>query len=186
MMFGTNKGVDVLLPLIPEHSVGAEIGVWKGQSSAKFLTKARYLHLVDPWSVTAYEDSDEFGDYDAYLSRYSVLVGSRDPKQFQAYYNNVYQTVVNHFAGQPVRIWRETSQAFFQHFIGILDWVYLDGSHSFEGCLEDLRSAALITDLIFGDDYGKKPGVTEAVDQFIAESGRTLHVLGDDQYRITK
>lgn len=184
MMFGRNKGIDVVLPHLPDQSVGIEVGVWRGDSSEKLLTKARVLHLVDPWSVTAYEESDEFGDYDAYLDRYSKLVGSKDPLDFQKYYDGVYETVVQRFSQSPVYIHRKISVQFFSEYQGMADWIYLDGSHSHEGCLNDLRESVHVAPRVFGDDYCVKPGVTSAVNQFVEEAGRSLLYLGDGQYRI--
>ena len=40
MMFGKNPGTDATWKRIPEGSVGAELGVWMGDSSAKFLKRA--------------------------------------------------------------------------------------------------------------------------------------------------
>ena len=43
MMFGKNPGTDETWKRIPEYSVGAELGVWKGESSLKFLKRARHI-----------------------------------------------------------------------------------------------------------------------------------------------
>lgn len=43
MMFGKNPGTDETWKRIPEYSVGAELGVWKGESSLKFLKRAKYI-----------------------------------------------------------------------------------------------------------------------------------------------
>ena len=54
MMLGKNVGSEETWKRIPFNSVGVEIGVWKGDSSEKFLRKASHLHLVDQWSPIAY------------------------------------------------------------------------------------------------------------------------------------
>ena len=59
MMFGKNPGTDQTWKRIPEGSVGAELGVWQGDSSEKFLKRAGHVHLVDSWSPVVYEESDE-------------------------------------------------------------------------------------------------------------------------------
>lgn len=182
MMFGTNKAET--WRKIPEGSVGVEIGVWKGDHAAGLLKRAGFLHLVDPWSVTAYEHSDEFGDYRRYLERYSHLVGSNRPEDFQKLYDAIHQSVVSRFEGMPVSIHRMTSAQFFETFQERVDWVYVDGSHAYEGCLADLRGAYRITGVILGDDYGNKPGVTKAVDEFVDYLGLQLELDGN-QYRIT-
>lgn len=187
MMFGTNAGSNETWKRIPENSVGVELGVWKGDSSAKFLQRAKHLHLVDPWSVVAYEDSDEFGDYEGYLSRYSKLVGSRDPEDFQKYYDRIAESVAERFKFFPITIHRCTTDQFFQLFAEQVDWVYVDALHSFDGCLNDLRNSLKIVrpgGLILGDDYGNKEGVVRAVDAFIAETGLTLNNFHANQYEI--
>lgn len=187
MMFGTNKATDETVKLIPSGTVGVELGVWKGYSSEKFLTKARFLHLVDPWSVVAYEDSDEFGDYEGYLNRYSKLVGSKDVKEFQKYYDTVAESVRKKFENAPVTIHRCTTDKFFQTFNEQVDWVYVDALHSFEGCLSDLRNSLKIVKkggLILGDDYGNKAGVVKAVDHFVKETQLPFSNFYLNQFKI--
>jgi len=186
-MLGVNRGSEETLKRIPQGSHGVELGVWKGESSEKFLKKAAKLELVDPWSVVAYEESDEFGNYDGYLNRYAKLVGSRDPKDFQKYYNKLYQSVKKKFEGTGARIWRCTTEQFFSQFTEQVDWVYVDALHSFDGCLSDLRHARQIIKpggSIFGDDYGNKKGVVQAVDTFISETGLVLDNFYTNQYQI--
>jgi len=187
MMFGKNPGTNETWKRIPNGSIGVELGVWKGDSSEKFLQRAKHLHLVDPWSVVAYEDSDEFGNYEGYLDRYSKLVGSRNPKDFQKYYDDIAESVQLKFKNNPVTIHRMTTDEFFDTFEGQVDWVYVDALHNFEGCLSDLRNSLKIIKVggvIFGDDYGNKPGVIKAVDAFIAETGLTLETFSTNQYEI--
>lgn len=188
MMFGTNIHTDETWKRIPENSVGVEIGVWKGASSEKFLRRAKHLHLVDPWAAVAYEDSDEFGDYQGYLDRYSKLVGSNKPEDFQKYYDGIAQDVKKKFANSPVTIHRMTSDEFFKSFTEIVDWVYVDALHSFDGCLQDLRNAKKIIrpgGILFGDDYGDlKPGVKRAVNCFIIETGLILDNFHENQFMV--
>ena len=182
MMFGRNPGAQETAKRIPQGSTGVEIGVWRGESSALFLQRAGYLHLVDPWSVGPYKG----GDYQDYLNRYAKIVGSSDPAQFQQYYDKVYQEVGQRFKGQAVTIHRCTSADFFATFQQKVDWVYIDGLHTFKGALADLRGSLNIVNTggsIFGDDYGNKPGVTHAVDQFERFTGLTVDHFGN-QYQI--
>ena len=191
MMFGKNPGTDETWKRIPTGSVGVELGVWKGESSEKFLRRAGHLHLVDPWSVVAYENSDEFGDYQGYLDRYSGLVGSKDPDSFQKFYNKIHDDTAKKFKNAPITIHRMTTDEFFEQFDQEVDWVYVDALHSFEGCLSDLRNARKIIKSggsIFGDDYGnekyRKEGVERAVDQFIKETGLVVDNFFYDQFEI--
>ena len=186
-MYGKNKDSHKTLLRIPQHSVGVEIGVWQGDSSARFLTRASHLHLVDSWSPIPYSQSDEHGTYENYLKRYSELVGSADPQDFIKYYDRVYASVIKRFLDQPVTIHRKSSRDFFQTFDQKVDWVYVDGDHSFQGCLDDLRGARHIVKpggQILGDDYTNKPGVRQAVDTFVHETGLSLNNFYGSQYEI--
>ena len=175
MMFGKNPGTDKTWIRIPKDSIGAELGVWRGDSSVKFLNNAKHIHLVDSWSTIPYENSDEFGNYQAYLDRYSILVKSNNPEDFQKYYDKIYNSVVERFKNSPVTIYRMSTKEWFESFKEKLDWIYVDASHSFEGCYYDLINAVKFIKpggTLFGDDYGdKKPNVKKAVDKFIADTG---------------
>tara|TARA_B100001057_G_scaffold6376_2_gene5804 strand:+ start:4065 stop:4634 length:570 start_codon:yes stop_codon:yes gene_type:complete len=187
-MFGKNPGTDETWKRIPENSIGAELGVWQGDSSEKFLKRAKHVHLVDSWSPIVYEESDEHGDYEAYLDRYSKLVKSRDPKEFVNYYNRIYEGVKTRFFGRPVTIHRMSTSEWFDTFVEPLDWIYVDASHAYEGCLHDLtRSLEVLKPggILFGDDYGdKKLGVKKAVDKFISNTGLKLNNFHSDQFEI--
>ena len=188
MMVGRNTGSDETWQRISLHSVGVEIGVWRGDTSEKFLRRARHLFLVDSWSVIPYEHSDEHGSYEAYLDRYARMVGSRDPRDFQAYYDRVHDSVAARFYGQPVTIRRMPSAEFFASCEpASVDWVYVDGDHSYEGCKRDLEGSLVIVrpgGTIFGDDYTNKPGVRRAVDEFVAQHGFEFENFYGTQYRI--
>ena len=184
MLNKPNKGTDMIWRMLPKGSVGIEIGVWKGDSSEKFLRRAGFLHLVDAWSVDVFRGSDEHGGFKEYLSRYEEMVGSRNPADFQRYYDNIYAQVKERFADRPVQIHRCTSAEFFAYFKGRVDWAYIDGSHSYDGCLADLKAACKVTDCIYGDDYRGKPGVTRAVDNFVRTTRANFKRIGD-QYRIS-
>lgn len=59
------------------------------------------------------------------------------------------------------------------HAIGQLprnDLTYIDGDHTFEGCLADLRLAAPSAAAILVDDYDSIPTVREACDRFSSDS----------------
>ena len=104
MMFGKNPGTDATWKRIPEGSIGAELGVWKGDSSAKFLKRASHIHLVDAWTPEVFNGSNEFGGYQAYLERYSKLTGEATTEGFERYYNKIYEGVTSRFANSPVTI----------------------------------------------------------------------------------
>lgn len=170
MMKGRNNTVKETISLIPFESIGAELGVWKGDSSLKFLTRAKFLHMVDSWSIVAYEDSDEHGDYEGYLNRYKKIVGSRDPSEFQKFYDKIFNEVQEKFKEKPVKIHRKTTKEWFKEFNESLDWIYVDANHSYEDALYDLNESfkrIKSGGLLFADDYSDaKLGVKKAVQTF--------------------
>ncbi len=193
-MVGRNTDVEALLDWIPKRSVGIEIGVWRGDTSDLFIKHRDVaLHLVDPWSTEPYKGNGEFQTFDAYLDRYSKCTGGRTEDKFEECYEEVYQSVVRRFKGRPVTVHRCTSAKFFETANGLkVDWVYIDGLHSYEGCLADLRGAAGLVKSrgsIFGDDYGmptlvRLAGVTRAVDEFAKEKGLKVIRHGRHQFQI--
>lgn len=67
---------------------------------------------------------------------------------------------------------------------GIFDLVFIDGDHSYEGCARDILAwehAVKPGGYFGGHDYkhAAHPGVTQAVDEYIARAGVTLE-LGED------
>ncbi len=187
MMFGSNPGTNKTWKMIPKNSVGAELGVWKGDSSAKFLKRAKHLHLVDSWSPAAYVESQEHGGYQSYLDRYSQLVDGKTTADFQKYYDAIYEMVVQRFNNKPVTIHRMTTAEFFNNFTEKLDWVYVDASHEYDGCLQDLHNAKKLIKSgggLFGDDFRvDKPEVMKAVLQFSIDTKIKIDNFHQDQYR---
>ena len=186
-----------IIPHIPKNSIGAEIGVWMGNSSTRFLkmTQPAHLHLVDPWSKEPYKQqtNSEHNSYDQYLAKYSTVTGSKNEAAYDEFYEKVYRGVVDKFKGKDnVTIHRVWSTEFFDTFEGKLDWIYVDGDHSYEGCYKDLVDCLKVMSpdgIIFGDDYAwrpknGKPGVTAAVDQFVLENNFNLERLGNREYMI--
>ncbi len=183
----TNEGSKITVTRIPENTIGIELGVWKGYSSEIFLQKAKYLHLVDSWSIEPFTGSSEFGTYDDYLKRYAKMVGSDKPEDFQKYYDDIYESVVERFKEKPIKIHRCKTNIFFEYFTEEVDWVYVDAGHDYKNCITDLRSSLKIIKkggLIIGDDYHTKPGVTKAVNEFVKESGLIFDNFYGSQYEI--
>ena len=204
-MFGNNPGTDETWKLIPQGSVGIELGVWKGDSTDKFLRRAKFVHAVDAWSPEPYKTTDEFGDYQRYLDRYSVLTGRSTPEEFKKFYDQIFNGVVNRFKNKPVMIWRMDTNEFFKEWRSKenltdsvthgwqdgypkVDWIYVDASHAYDQVLLDLHNSVDIVKpggIIFGDDYSdKKPGVRNAVDKFVQLTGFNFVNFHDDQYYI--
>lgn len=189
MMKGINSNSSHTVDRIPENSIGVELGVWQAHSSKLFEKKTKKLHLVDSWAVQPYLESPDI-DYFAYINRYSGLVGSSNPEDFQKYYDKVYSDVVKMFSkNENVFIHRMTTDEWFEKNEELVDWIYVDAAHDKNGCYKDLVNSFNLlkkagSGLIFGDDYGNKAGVTEAVDAFVKDYGLKLNNFYKNQYEI--
>lgn len=193
-----------IMNLIRPNTVGAEIGVWYGNTSIKFHQRnLKHLYLVDPWSVEPYKNTTEF-KWEEYLERYSKITNSNTEQGFMKYYDKVYERVKRRFEHYPnVSIHRQTSDEFFKQCIDkVLDWVYLDGSHAYEVVLSDLENSLRVVKpdgIILGDDYSwskqrckrtgalafrGKTGVTQAVKEFVGKHGLEIKQHGTTQFEI--
>ena len=64
----TNKDSMNIMHIIQPNTVGAEIGVWMGNTSTQFLKKRlKKLYMVDSYSVEPYKENSE-RSYQEYLS----------------------------------------------------------------------------------------------------------------------
>jgi hypothetical protein len=176
---------DFLLVQLPKRSVGAEIGVWKGEFSSRILKVVRptKLHLIDPWK---YEPSYQGAWY-----------GGSKSNQIEM--DRIFESVRSRFAREAekgqVNIHRAPSQLAAQQFQdGYFDWVYIDGNHQYEFVTADLESFVAKVrpgGLVCGDDYDRPTswhnnGVTRAVDQFLLTHQYELEEVRDHQFIIRK
>ena len=175
--------IHILKDILP-NTKGAEIGVWAGNTSMQFLRLGiSELHMIDPWSVEPYKKSKEYKNYDEYLAKYSKILNiEKQDVDFQEYYDAIYSEVYSKFGIDPrVTIHRMTSDEWFDSKPEKLDWIYVDGDHSYEGCLRDLENSLKVVKpggMIMGDDYywkharyGKE-GVTNACLLYTSPSPR--------------
>lgn len=166
LLTGLNR--DAVLKLIPRGGVGVEIGVNRGAYSKKIVEFAapRQLHLIDPWPVDSGDD---------YIKTYGV----RD--DMQAHYEMVRSEFAGRIARGEVVMPRHYSRDCASSFAdGQFDFIYVDGMHSYEACLEDLRlygPKVRGTGLLMGHDFSntdmgrrKSFGVVRAVSEFVAQS----------------
>lgn len=177
---GTNDDTKELWKLLPENSLGAEIGVWKGQSTYRFLRRARHVHMVDPWSISAYDNSTDWLNIgvEGIMKRYSYMVGSDKREDYEKFYDELYESVCKKFKDLPVTIHRMTSTEFFNTYDGEkLDWIYIDGDHAYEAVYADLNNCLKIMKegaTIYLDDIARNnkqhPGVRQAVQDFCKQN----------------
>ena len=157
---------------MPRGSACAEIGVWMGDFSARILAEVEpsKLFLIDPWE-------HEAGETYSHAWYGGACAGG------QAEMDRACASVAERFAPAiargTVEILRLDSRAAArslpdQH----LDWVYIDGNHTYEFVRDDLASyypKVKPGGLLTGDDYRLDgwwgDGVVRAVDELVA-SGR--------------
>jgi SAM-dependent methyltransferase len=164
-----------LLSLLPRRAECAEIGTWRGDFAAGILRsrRPRTLHLIDPW---------QHRDEDAYKS---AMFGGR-AREGQRAMDAIHQSVLDRFQRrierQQVRVKRSRSVEAAATFDDeTLDWVYIDGDHTYEAVKADLEAyhrAVKPGGFLAGDDYGLTgwwgDGVTRAVDEFAANMRVTI------------
>ncbi len=168
-----------LLAQLPKDAVCAEIGTWRGDFAATILDsrRPRRLHLVDPWEYRSEEGYER------------AIYGGRKGNG-QQMMDRVYERVLARFRGPiddgQVVVQRSRSLDAAAAFDDdSLDWVYIDGDHSYEGVRSDLDAyfrAVKPGGFIAGDDYGQvgswfEDGVTRAVDEF-ADRCAGMRVIG--------
>ena len=154
-----------------EDPVGVEVGVFTGRMSRALLDHdALMLYMVDSWEGdgAAYASADD--DWHARLPQ-----AAQDSFMAEA-------DMRTSFADLRRCILRCRSKDAANSFEdGVLDFVFIDADHSYEGCASDI--AAWFAKVkpggwICGHDYQNTQmpfdGVTRAVDEFIAETGLTL------------
>ncbi len=167
---------DTIFRYTPRRCACAEIGVWQGDFSERILARARpeKLFLIDPWRYVPTPPHNR------------GLYGDRTGQEGM---NAVAEGVERRFGGMPnVEILRMDSLAAAERFAeGQLGWAYIDGDHTFDACLADLRAWwPKVRTCLCGDDYGNDhrwwgDGVSRAVDTFIAETG-CRHFVAANQF----
>lgn len=178
---------DFLFELFGTGSVGAEVGVYKGDFSNRLLryVRPRKLHLIDAWKF----EPD---------GTYAQAGYGGDLGQSQLFMDQLYREVTERFRSQiasgQVQIHRGYSETTSQQIADqSLDWVYIDANHLYEFVKKDLesyfpkmRSGGWIT----GDDYGKtgwwQGGVERAVDEFVAHHAVELVEIRNHQFVLRK
>lgn len=154
-------------------SLGAEIGVYRGDFSHQILTdtKVGHLYLVDPWvRQPNYKDTINEEDQDGHFQE--------TMRKVTPFIHNGSCTVIRDFSANVAKM---------DKTIPALDWVFIDAYHAYEAALEDitlwskrLKNAPFGT--IFAHDYFEGPkyghqghawysGVVKACADFCAAEG---------------
>lgn len=152
-----------------DNLIGAEIGVFKGRNAKsilKNLSVAR-LFLIDPYIK-----------YEQYLTdTASWRVHESDIEDVQ----EIAESRLNSFDNIRWKIM--TSQDAANHFgEETLDFLYIDGNHSYEAVKEDIENyySKIKTGGIIGGHDIELPSVAKAVFEFAVKHNREVHVLSPD------
>ena len=156
-----------------------EIGVFRGDFSNKILElcpEVERLTLVDIWPDYQTGSGDENGNN---MVNYKGIEN--------------YKYVVAIFCkNERVRIMKDSSDDYFKFTRDdVLDAVYIDGDHSYEGCLKDLEGSRRVVKpdgWILGHDYKTNHkckenwdfGVKKAVDEFCEKYNLEISHYGLD------
>lgn len=174
-----------VLALCPIGGVVAEIGSWKGDFAAEIEASRApsTLYVVDPWKFAG-----EFPHR---------LYGGSGAKS-QADMDAIYEGVCRRFAANPnIRILRRPSlEAVKSIAADSLDWVYIDGDHSYQPALDDMRAwypkvkhgGWLVCDDYYWVDESGRQSVRLASEAFLGELGPTTraHPAPDGQLAIQR
>ncbi len=152
--------------------VGAEVGVFAGHYSEVLCRSIPGLKLycVDSWAP---------------------YKGYRDHK-FENSFKKAYDSTVERLKPYDHTIIRKFSMDAASDFENeSLDFVYIDGNHSYEHVRDDIREWAKKVrkgGIVAGDDYYVMPsgnvGVIKAVDEYAAEHGVDMQVIPADKVSI--
>jgi hypothetical protein len=165
------KTRELLLTKLPQKSIGAEIGVFKGEFSKIILdvVNPALLYLIDPWKG-------------------EIISGDKNGKNITSikgdwYYDNY---ILPKFSSENrITILRNKStilETFDNYF---LDWIYIDANHDFESVNYDLHlSFAKVkkNGCIMGHDYDpiNYPGVVRAVTEFCWEKKLKIDYITEE------
>lgn len=173
-----------LLGLLPKNAMGAEIGVWKGDFSHKIMqtAKPKKLLLIDPWQLN---DTEEYAD---------AWYGAQAKVDMNSVFEQVTGRFIRLIDSGRIEIIRESSQTAVPALTDAsLDFVYIDGDHTYEAVLNDLKNAFLKIvpgGFICGDDYSLGnwwgDGVVRAVNEFIGAYPVKIELFLDGQFMLKK
>jgi hypothetical protein len=168
-----------VLEILPKESVGAELGVYRGEFSKHILriVKPRELHLVDVWWLEYGEHYPNWGAYSDF-GRLST----------KGAYEEAIGIVEEHGRGRNIVVHVGYDLEYLEGLPDShLDWAYVDTSHQYEHSkleLEILRKKVKRGGLIAGDDWHEDPthihyGLARAVKQFCAENKWEIVLLSN-------
>jgi hypothetical protein len=138
---------EMLTSLLPRGSIGAELGVFKGEFSATIIKaiEPRELYLVDPWDREYGVNYPDWGDY----TERGALTTER------AMAESVSRTTSDR--ATKIRIVKDYSTKWLATLPDqFLNWIYIDSTHAYDDTVRELRLSTekVKTDgIICGHDF---------------------------------
>jgi len=164
------KTREELLTLIPQNTTGAEIGVFEGEFSKLIIdaVQPQKFYMVDLFSGSMVS-GDKNGN-----NMKTISLDESYNKLTEQYKLN---DRVNVYKGKSVDFFKEIAD-------DSLDFIYIDGDHSYEGAKVDLQNAFYKVKsggLICGHDYTPRfQGVVDAVNEFVSKYKFDLKITSED------
>lgn len=163
-----------LIELLPKTDlVGCEIGVAHGFNVVYFLDalpNLKKLYTIDPFLLYD-KDGLRQGAPGIFLSQNNAdNIKNMFVKNIQPYSNRV------------EFIQAKSEEVFDQFADGSLDYIFIDGEHSYESVARDIKNyygKVTLGGIIAGHDYSW-PGVQHAVFEFIADKNINLQFCNND------
>ncbi len=162
------------------YKVGAEIGVYKGEYTIKFLEVGMKMYGIDPWR--AYNNYNEYQSQNP-KSEYRNIGLRKSLSKFQSrqdfLFEHTQRLLKKYLDGGQCELIRKTSMDAVEQFADeSLDFVYIDGHHGFRYVAEDLcewmpkvRKGGIVS----GHDYAlNKKG---ARDPYVLQVKYVLHAF---------
>jgi len=153
-LYVSGKGLPEYINRLGDNLIGCELGVWTGENFAYLLqacTTTKVQYGIDPYQP--YQDWNRMIDT-------SII----DNARHQAFTNM-------EESGQQSKVvfYQKTANAALSDFENsALDWIFVDGDHSYEHAIEDITnyySKVKSKGLFAGHDYSL-PGVNKAVHEY--------------------
>jgi hypothetical protein len=174
-----NRKRRCFLRQMPKRCVVAEIGVWTGDFSALIdkITKPQELHLIDPWRFSPEFPERFYGGRRASSQEDMTAIQNAVRERFKE----------NQHIAVHAMPSLEGAAAFPD---GYFDWVYIDGDHSYEAVLNDLKAWApkvkkggfVTGDDVHWRDETRTLPVMRAIAEFADRHKVRLHEIANDQF----
>ena len=177
-MRGKNNGIIHLVNDLPDDIIMAEVGCYAGESALFFLKsgKINRFYAIDPWKDKLegdVEGTEEFKQRTKYVyDNMEWAEKSFDIRMIP------YQEIV-------IKLKMTLLEADAYNRLPILDAIYIDGDHRYEGVLNDILLAKKLVKkggIIAGHDYHwESPGVKQAVDEIFYKPHK---IYPDSSWRV--